>query len=57
MSNGENKKVNAKEIVEKYVFEIKWRLSHLGVKEVVFILEKSVYLSRLGALFLGTQRE
>ena len=56
MSNEENNGVNAKEIVEKYVSGIKWRFAPVGVKELVFIPEKSVHLSRLGALFLGTQR-
>ena len=55
-SNEENNGVNAKEIAEKWVSGIKWRPSLVEVKEVVFISEKSVHLSRLRALFLGTQR-
>ena len=31
-------------------------LFSLGVKELVFILGKSVHLSKLGALFFRTQR-
>ena len=56
MSNGGNDEVNAKKIANRCVYGIKWRLVPIGVKEVVFILEKSAHLSRFGAIFLGTQQ-
>ena len=37
-------------MAEKYISEIKWRLAHVGIKDLVFIPGKSVHLSRLGAL-------
>ena len=48
--------MNAKKIVENMFLGSSDGLTLVGVKELVFISGKSVHLSRLGALFLGTQR-
>ena len=56
VSNGKNGEVNTKKIAKRCVSGIKRQSVPVGVKEVIFIPEKSVHLSRLGALFLRTQR-
>ena len=55
-SCGEKDGVNAKKIANMSVSGIKWWPVFVEVKEVTFIPEKSSHLSRLGALFLGTQQ-
>ena len=48
--------MNAKKIVENAFLGSSDGLAYVGVKELVFIPEKSVHLSILGVLFPGIQQ-
>ena len=47
MNNGDNNEMNAKKMVENMFLRSSDDLASVGVKELVFIPEKNVHLSRL----------
>ena len=52
VSSEENNEVNAKKIAEKYIYGIKWRPAHVGIKELIFIPRKSTIYLNLESFFL-----